>query len=242
MLKHLHRCLICIVSLTTSLSAVAATRIQMVASSDYVVQGISQTRGESSLQGGVSYAHKSGLFAGLWLAENALIPSLYGDNDRTLREVDYYVGYEWLDQQERPWTLMAVHYSYPGSDGPFSDYRYNELSLSATPVAGLSATIGINDNLYNRNRYSRFYELAYEKAIGQQTLFNAGIGYNNIDALYYRGGDYYSNYGYWNIGITQLAGRLMFDLSYVGTQDVAVEQFGSRVAGSRWVFSITGSF
>jgi uncharacterized protein (TIGR02001 family) len=240
--EYLLRRLVCIICLATSTSAVADTRVHIVASNDYVMQGISQTRGKSSLQGGVSYTHNSGFFSGLWIAENTLIPSLYGDYDRTLREVDYYAGYEWLDRRMQPWTFTLVHYSYPGSDKPFSDYRYNELSLSATPVAGLSVTMGISDNLYNRDRYSRFYELTYEKAVSRHTVFNTGLGYNDIDDLYYRNGAYYKNYFYWNIGVSRLIGRVTVDLSYIDTQNTATDKFGTQTAGSRWLFSVAAGF
>lgn len=217
----------------------ADSKFHIMASNDYVIQGISQTRGKELLQAGVSYANNNGFFTGIWIAENSFIPRLYYDN-RTLREIDYYAGYEWLTDQQHTWTLLLTHYSYPSNE--FSNYRYNELSLSTTLSAGLSATIGINDNLFGRNELSRYYELTFERAISGHTLFNAGLGYNDIDALPYRYGRHYDNYGYWNIGLSQLAGRFMFDLGYIGTENAAKEQFGTQAAGSRWVFSIATGF
>ena len=60
---------------------------QLLVTSDYVIQGISQTVGDASLQGGASYSNPNGFFAGFWIAENSLYKSYRGQKG-SIHEVD----------------------------------------------------------------------------------------------------------------------------------------------------------
>ncbi|HEX7026803.1 MAG TPA: TorF family putative porin, partial [Gammaproteobacteria bacterium] len=85
--RHLKTGLLCAALFSPGVAA--QIELHAVAASDYVVQGVSQTRGDPSLQGGINYGHRSGWFAGMWIAENKLFTS-----HDTLREVDYYLGWQ----------------------------------------------------------------------------------------------------------------------------------------------------
>ena len=60
--------------------------------SDYLFRGISQTHGEAAIQGGVDYAHSSGLYAGTWLSSISWVSDAYTQSVPT--EVDLYGGYK----------------------------------------------------------------------------------------------------------------------------------------------------
>lgn len=207
----------------------AQTGVYVVAASDYVVQGVSQTLGESSLQAGAGYRHRSGVFAGVWVAENTLLKN-DNNNGGNLREVDYYAGWQ-TTAAGGTWTATLTHYGYPG-ERYYSDYRYNELAVSWRGGQGLSATVGVTDNFRNYDRHSGFLEFAWERALSENLVFNAGLGYHDTERLFGRG------YGYTNAGLTWLAGRFAVDLSYIDTTSGAAVIFGDEAAGSRWMLSV----
>jgi uncharacterized protein (TIGR02001 family) len=84
--------------------------------SSYRFRGIDQTYGKPALQGGVDYAHESGLYAGNW---NSNVNSGAGFPDGNL-EMDFYGGWKksWGD-----WGLDVggIVYYYPGSEGRVLD-------------------------------------------------------------------------------------------------------------------------
>lgn len=204
--------------------ATAQLEIHAVAASDYVVQGISQTLGDPSLQAGVNYGHHSGFYAGIWVAENKLF-------SQTLREVDYYLGWRMPTGNGGNWTATLSHYSYPDQPG-YWDYNYNELAFAWQPGSGFSATLGINDSFYGWNRKSRFAEIAYEFAVNEKLLLSTGLGYHDTEKIFGR------DYRYWHFGLARVMGRFTADLSLVGTDDNANYIFGDQAAGRRWVLSV----
>lgn len=216
--------LLCAVLLSPT--AGAQIEIHAVAASNYVVQGISQTRGDPSLQAGLNYGHPSGFYAGLWIAENKLFMP-----EETVREVDYYLGWRIPTGSGGNWTATLSHYSYPDQPHYF-DYQYNELAVTWQTGSGFSATLGINDNFYGWERNSRFAEVAYEFAASEKLLFNTGLGYHDTGDIFGR------DYRYWHVGVARVLDHFTIDLSLVGTDDNAEYIFGNDAAGQRWVLSV----
>jgi uncharacterized protein (TIGR02001 family) len=219
--RYLRSSLLC--AALFSPAAAAQLGISTVAASDYVVQGISQTRGEASLQAGASYGLRdTGLYGGVWLAESRLL-------SKTVREVDYYLGWRMPVDGGGDWTTTLTHYSYP--DQPdYLDYNYNELAVAWQAGNGFSSTLGINDSFYSRNRKSGFAEVAYEFAVSGKVLLSGGLGYHDTEKLFGR------DYRYWHLGLARVTDRFTVDLSLIGTDDNAEDIFGDR-AGRRWVLS-----
>lgn len=210
----------------SSPAAWAQIELNAVAASDYVVQGVSQTLGDPSLQGGVNYGHRSGLFAGVWVAENRLF-----SHDDTVHEVDYYLGWQVPTDRGGRWTATLSHYRYPEQPS-YLDYDYNELTVAWHTGNGFSVTLGVNDNFYNWERDSRFVEIAHELAVNEKLLFNAGLGYHDTGDAFDR------NYRYWHLGLARVFERVTVDLSLVGIDDNVEYIFGDRVMGRRWVLSV----
>ena len=215
-------------------SAYSQLSIQSVANSDYVSQGISQTLGEPTLQAGLSYGHTSGLYAGFWVAENSLYTHYqtnYRVKDNTIREIDYYAGWQTPTEKGGTWSATWSRYTFP-DDPRYTDYRYDELVLSYETGNGITASLGVNDKFYKIDKHSVFAEASYEFAINRTLLLNAGYGYHDTEKIFDR------DYRYWNVGITKLMGRVSFNLNYIDTDNNAVTIFSEDAAGDRWAFSV----
>ena len=88
--------------------------------SDYVWRGVSQTQGDPAVQGGVDYAHESGVYLGVWASNvdffsNGAPGSVPEDDDQANIEIDWYIGY-WAETEAGiGWDIGVVQYRYPGA-------------------------------------------------------------------------------------------------------------------------------
>ncbi|WP_408641946.1 TorF family putative porin [Sphingomonas radiodurans] len=78
--------------------------------SDYRFRGVSQTDREMTVQGGVTVAHDSGVYAGLWGSNLAGWGTFGGAN----AELDLIAGYRTKLSDSATLDLGAVWYMYPG--------------------------------------------------------------------------------------------------------------------------------
>lgn len=85
--------------------------------SDYRYRGISQTRLQPALQGGVDFAHSSGFYLGAWASTIKWISDGGGDADV---EIDTYVGYKTQVGGGVTLDVGFLRYNYPGHDLPVS--------------------------------------------------------------------------------------------------------------------------
>jgi uncharacterized protein (TIGR02001 family) len=84
--------------------------------SDYRYRGISQSRLNPALQGGVDFSHKSGFYLGTWASTIKWIRDAGGD---ARAEVDLYGGYK-TTVGPIGLDVGALRYLYPNSDLPIS--------------------------------------------------------------------------------------------------------------------------
>lgn len=83
--------------------------------SDYLFRGVSQTRGDPALQGGIDYAHPSGFYAGAWASGIGWVKDWLGKG-RT--EIDVYGGYKsTFAGGDGTWDIGVIAYNYPGKGG-----------------------------------------------------------------------------------------------------------------------------
>jgi uncharacterized protein (TIGR02001 family) len=82
--------------------------------SEYRYRGLSQTRFDPALQGGVDYTHgPSGLYVGTWLSTIKWTKDLGGDGDV---EVDLYAGKRGELSGAITYDVGALYYWYPSND------------------------------------------------------------------------------------------------------------------------------
>jgi uncharacterized protein (TIGR02001 family) len=83
--------------------------------SDYVFRGISQTAGQTAIQGGLDYAHSSGFYLGTWASNVGWIEDFQGYDSGNV-EVDLYGGYGGSIGEDISYDVGAIQYMYPGAD------------------------------------------------------------------------------------------------------------------------------
>ena len=83
--------------------------------SDYLFRGISQTDEKPALQGGLEWAHDSGVYAGAWGSSISWLSDSDPDISSQV-ELDAYLGIRGdFGDSGVGWDVGAVHYWYPGS-------------------------------------------------------------------------------------------------------------------------------
>ena len=83
--------------------------------SDYLFRGISHTDEKPALQGGLEWAHDSGVYAGAWGSSISWLSDSDPDISSQL-ELDAYLGIRGdFGDSGVGWDVGAVHYWYPGS-------------------------------------------------------------------------------------------------------------------------------
>ncbi|MDP1607536.1 MAG: TorF family putative porin [Rhodocyclaceae bacterium] len=85
--------------------------------SEYLYRGIAQTRGKPALQGGLDYAHGSGLYAGVWGSNISWINDGTAGASASL-ELDVYGGYKGSITEDFGYDVGVLTYNYPGSGKP----------------------------------------------------------------------------------------------------------------------------
>jgi uncharacterized protein (TIGR02001 family) len=212
----------------------------LTVTSDYRVRGISKTRGDASIQGGLHAQLSPGWFVGAWAA------SVSHDRGRgSTIEVDAYAGYSWNIAKDWDAKATLTHYWYP-DDQARTNYDYDELAASLIFRSQLAATMTWSPNTKYFSRYqgswnsqegaSASYELTGLQPITPALAVTAGVGYNDLNSLYDTG------YWYWNAGLTYAMGPLQLDLSRIDSDANAEELFGVTATEAGWSAAISWRF
>jgi uncharacterized protein (TIGR02001 family) len=99
--------------------------------SDYLFRGISQTHGRPAIQGGIDYAHSSGLYLGAWASQITWVKDLYSSG-RT--EIDVYGGYKnAFAGGDWNYDVGYITYNYPGSGKAYPTNLVTGVAGAAKP-------------------------------------------------------------------------------------------------------------
>ncbi len=131
-------------SVATLISSVSSAEINanIGATSEYMREGISQTRGKPTLQTGINWQHNSGFYAGGWASGI----DHRNDNDLNL-EADYFAGFYIPVNKDIAFDLSVTRFSFYGdSDALYQDYNALSASLLVNDRWSLSWQ-GSNDYL-----------------------------------------------------------------------------------------------
>lgn len=122
---------------------------------DYRYRGISQSRLKPAVQGGADFAHKSGLYAGVWGSSIQWIKDdgrKAGVNSGSSNlEIDLYGGYKGSISDAVGFDVGVLHYAYPSN----KYVRVSGTSANTTEVYG-ALTFGPVTAKYSRSTSNLF--------------------------------------------------------------------------------------
>lgn len=170
-------------ALTAGSAAMAQLSYNIGAVSDYRVRGIAQTANQPSIQGGVDFAHGSGLYVGAWAASNVKWIKDFNGATKGDYEIDLYGGYKAEIMPGLSYDVGFITYQYPGNDsgetgtpgaGAFSNASTKEVYGALTyKMATLKYSQSLGDFLGNLNSNgSRYLDLS--------ATFDLGSGYTLV--------------------------------------------------------------
>jgi uncharacterized protein (TIGR02001 family) len=133
---------------------------------DYIWRGIAQTSHNPAVQGGIDYAHASGLYAGAWgsnvswIADSGAIAA--GTGNATM-ELDTYFGFKNSFAQDFTYDIGFIRYNYLGS---------------YTAAAGFAKAD--TDEIYGAIGY-KWFTAKYSYGLGQFLTVPGASGTNYLD-------------------------------------------------------------
>ena len=177
------------------------------ATSDYRFRGISQTQNAPAIQGGIDYAHKSGVYIGNW--NSSVSSQLYTNGSGV--ESDLYAGYK-KEVLGVTLDVGSYNYFYPRASVGNTNYDTREVyaGVAKGPVS-VKVSQSLSDYFAtNNSKGTRYFQadLAYpitgtkasvlahagktdvaNNTTSDYTDYNIGLGYNiagfDVTAKYY---------------------------------------------------------
>ena len=205
----------------------------LTAGSDYVFRGISQSNEDPAVQAGLDYAHASGFFAGLFAAsiEYPTTP-FYADPGAV--ELDAYVGFGRPAGRDFSWDVALIHYAYPDSEADDPDYQELGFNLHYRDFARLGLTA--SDDARSGGSSGWTAELELRRPLGGRFQVSGTLGHYAFSR------SDWSDYEYWDLGLSAEAGPVTLDLRYFGTSDGAETLAGPDLTRDRVVVSASVGF
>jgi uncharacterized protein (TIGR02001 family) len=112
------------------------------ATSDYRFRGLKQNGDNAAVQGGIDFAHKSGVYLGTWASN---VSDWAAANSSANLEMDFYGGYK-TELAGVALDFGMIYYNYPGASKPnMSDTREVYIGAAYGPAAfKVSRVMGTN--------------------------------------------------------------------------------------------------
>ena len=201
--------------------------------SDYVFRGASQSNEDPTVQAGVDYLHPGGVFAGVFAARTEFPENSFGSNPGSI-ELDAYLGYSRAAGRDWSWDVAALRYDFPDSTG--FDYSYDELAanLHFRDVLRLGVTASDDAGASNASGWTAEFEL--RQPLGDRFQLSGSLGHYEFERTDW------SDYLYWDVGVSATAGRFTFDLRYFDTDTEDAGFAGPELTRGRLVGSISLGF
>jgi uncharacterized protein (TIGR02001 family) len=210
--------------------------------SNYLFRGISQTHGNPAIQGGVDYAHSSGLYAGVWASNIEWVKNALGKGST---EVDFYGGFKKAFAEDWTYDIGLIHYNYmnkgrstaftgttavsplnnPNTTEVYGAIGYKWITVKYSQAIsknfiGWVPTTTAGGNDYSRNtRGSNYLEINAAYDLGDGWGISGHIGSQKVKNLVATtvGPITDANYTDWNIGVTKDVGFGVVGLTYSDT-------------------------
>lgn len=140
---------------------------------DYRFRGISQTSNRAAIQAGADFAHKNGVYLGVWASNVAWVRTFNGASKSSF-ELDLYGGYKTEIAKDTTLDLGFIAYKYPG----------NNSGGAGTLGAGAYSTANTNE-FYGAVTYG-IYTAKYSRSTGNflGNLNSKGSNYIDLSAAF----------------------------------------------------------
>ncbi len=182
------------VAVTSTSHAELSANLGLV--SEYMRDGISETRGEYAAQLGTTYIHTSGLYGGLWASE------LKHNDDHTHSEWDLFGGFSHPISHNWGIDLGVTRNTFLG-DWESNQQSYGEGFLRATYNQSLVLGIRQTSNFMGSEFPRRVLEASYtlHTASFDFEFYTAQHRYLEIDDDYNFGNDNRDSYWHFRVGV-----------------------------------------
>ncbi|MCA3179859.1 MAG: TorF family putative porin [Burkholderiaceae bacterium] len=177
-------------SLASAQAAAPASPLtgNLTITSDYRFRGISQSFRLPAVQGGIDWAHSSGVYLGNW---NSSVSGNQYPNGASL-EMDFYGGYKFPVGKDVTLDVGALYYYYPGAfyNGFTGKPKYDNFELyfggvmgpfSAKLFVAVTDFFGLDTTTGGKSSSGSYYvDLNYSTEIAPKLTVGAHIGYQNV--------------------------------------------------------------
>jgi uncharacterized protein (TIGR02001 family) len=161
--------------------------------SDYRFRSVAQTSFKPALQGGVDFAHTSGVYVGAWASNVSWIKDYVGATDGTT-EVDLYGGYKGEIAKDLSFDIGFITYQYPNNtaDKVLVNANTNEVYAALTyGIVTAKYSQSTTNFIANPNSQgSRYFELAATFDLGNGFSLTPHVGRQTIPNQTDNAGDY----------------------------------------------------
>lgn len=216
-MKKMMLSLITAVVASSSLPALAQDSLAFNAAltSDYRYRGISQTRFDPAVQGGVDYTHsENGFYAGAWASSIKWIEDAGGDANV---ELDVYAGKRGNITESFSYDVGVLTYIYPdnnmdeiaGFDNADTTEIYGQLGYGVAYLKYSHALTNLFGFVDSKN--SAYIDLGANIALNKTLTLNLHAGHQEVE------NNSLASYDDWKIGVTQDFGVCTVALAYIDT-------------------------
>lgn len=201
--------------------------------SDYMLRGYTQTKGQPAVQAGLDYALGADWSVGAWTSNvDFTDPGTPDDGARV--EIDLYVARAWTLSERLALDATLVRYAYPGT-APGVSYDYNELMLALHVSDLVTATVVYSNDAYATGRSAMLYEVSARHPLPCGLELSARIGQYDLERAFG------SAYAYYGVGVAKAFGRFELSGHYDGADAAGRRLWGEDAAG-RFVLTLSAAF
>jgi uncharacterized protein (TIGR02001 family) len=223
------------------------------ATSDYRVRGLKQNNDNPSIQGGVDFGHKSGLYAGIW---GSTVSEWTAAGSSANLEMDFYGGYK-TELAGVALDFGMIYYNYPGAAKPnLSDTRevyigaaYGPAALKVSRVMGtnyFASTNGTTDDASG----TMYYDLTLSKEVMPKLIASVHAGYTDWKngSTNLNGDGNKISYADYSVGLTYDYEGYMLGVKYfvndtkAGTETYATTLDGKKLYKDGFAVSVLKAF
>lgn len=222
--------------MTAAAAAHAGVTGNVAFTSDYLFRGVSQTSNNAAIQGTLSYAHDSGLYATAWGS------SVSGANPVGGLELDTLLGFSGKSG-DLGYDVGVMRYNYPGATDPLA---YNEVYGSVSMMGGKLGLNYSNDYYGGTDKFLYTY-LEYSATVSEIGLF-AHVGMNSFDSaammtasLGLAGTNTDDSYMDYKLAVSKTLGGVGLELAYMGS-NIDDTECGGGICEGRVVGTVSKAF